>query len=1138
MRLLATASVCFLLLAPTRSSSAQADTSRKSNKPDLPLVSDRAIDIDTDEGTWLSLDVSPDGQTIVFDLLGDLYTLPIAGGAATQLTNGMAYDAQPRFSPDGKSVVFTSDRDGGENVWTIDLATKKTKAITKGKTTGRYRSPEWLPDGQYIVVSRSAPSIGVSKLWMYHKDGGGGYQLIKDPQPLAGAQPLTTLGAAFGKDPRYIWYAQRAGAWEYNAALPQFAIYTLDRRTGRREMRANVYGSAFRPALSSDGKYLVYATRYENNTGLRIRNLDTMEEKWLAYPVQRDDQESVASLDAYPGFSFTPDNRAIVVSYGGKIWRVPVDGSAATNIPFRVNTKLALGPLVRFTYPMSDSAEFIVHQIRDAVPSPDERKLAFVAMDQLYVMDYPSGTPRRITDLEGNEAEPAWSPDGQWLAYVLWTKTGGALYKVRVAPAIGRPQLLTQANAYYEDPVWSPDGSRIVLARRPQQSVRDFGGFAGGTEIVWVPAAGGNATVIAAAQGRGSPHFVSSDTGRVYLFSGNEGIVSIRWDGSDPIVHLKVTGLRTPDAEQPANALWAKMAPAGDRALVQVSNDLYVISVPQIGTAPTVNMSNPENAEVPTRRITDVGGQFPVWSADGRHVHYSIGHSHFVYDLDRARVVDDSIAATAAARDSTAGPDSTQRDSVGRRPQGPAANPKGYQATETKIIMRARRDIPSSTAVLRGARVITMRGAGAHAPGQTPASDVIANADVVVRNDRIVAVGPAGSVQVPQGARVIDVAGKTIVPGFVDTHAHPDILRDQHQQPASYLANLAYGVTTIRDPQTGTTDVLSYEDEVLSGKFVGPRIYSTGPGLFGPTYFAVLGDDIKDLDHARRLMRRYSEYYDTKTLKMYITGNRQQRQWIIQAAKEQRIMSTTEGALDQRYDMTLTIDGYPGLEHSLPITPLYKDVVTLVAQSGITYTPTLIVAYGGPWAENYWYEHMPVYSDAKVQRFTPYEELAEKSRRRMRGQRGSGNSGGWFMDEEYNFPMIARAANDIVKAGGRIGVGSHGQLNGLGYHWELWSFAMGGMSPMDVLRSATILGAEGLGLQTDVGSVEVGKMADLVVLDANPLDNIRNTNTVRYVMKNGRLYDGGTLDEVYPRQQKMEPVPGRPERPNVKAGLP
>jgi hypothetical protein len=392
-------------------------------------------------------------------------------------------------------------------------------------------------------------------------------------------------------------------------------------------------------------------------------------------------------------------------------------------------------------------------------------------------------------------------------------------------------------------------------------------------------------------------------------------------------------------------------------------------------------------------------------------------------------------------------------------------------------------------------------------------------------------------VQVPAGAREFDVRGKTIVPGFIDAHAHLGLRQGIHQQPWSYLANLAYGVTTTRDPQTGSTDVLSYEDAVTAGTAIGPRIYSTGPGVFNPTYFAALADEIRDLEHARRVMRRYSQYYDTKTLKMYIAGNRQQRQWILMAAKEQQIMPTTEGALDFRYDMTMAIDAYPGQEHSLPLFPIYKDVVGLFAASGTVYTPTLLVAYGGPWGENFWYETERVYDDPKLRRFTPYEELAGKSRRRVRSAFGGGNAGGWFMRDEHVFDKHAKGAADIVKAGGRVGVGSHGQLQGLGYHWELWSVASGGMSNMDALRTATIFGADAIGLGLDLGSLEVGKLADFVVLDANPLENIRNTNTVRMVMKNGRLYDGNTLDEIYPRQRKTEPVLGTPERPRAAAGI-
>ncbi len=417
---------------------------------------------------------------------------------------------------------------------------------------------------------------------------------------------------------------------------------------------------------------------------------------------------------------------------------------------------------------------------------------------------------------------------------------------------------------------------------------------------------------------------------------------------------------------------------------------------------------------------------------------------------------------------------------------------KGVEAFE--VALEFPRHTPQGVIVFRGATVITMKG-----------DEVIANADLVVKNNRIEAVGARGKVAIPAGAKIMDVKGMTIVPGFVDTHAHYEMRTEGVLESPnwSYLANVAYGVTSGLDVQTSTNDYLMYTDMVEAGMMIGPRSNSTGPGVFG-------GTDFQTAEAAKFYLEKYKKYYRNNNIKSYVAGNRKQREFVVMAAKELELTVTTEGALDLKLDMTHALDGMGGNEHSLPIVPLYKDVVQLFAQSKTSYTPTLLVLYGGPWAENLYYETTEVHDDAKLNRFTPHNSIDDKTKRRP-----------WFRRDEHSFDKTAASAAKIQRSGGLIGVGGHGQLQGLGYHWEMWSLASGGMTPREVLKAATIDGAEIIGLKQDLGSIEPGKMADLLFLAKNPLDDIKNTNTIKWVMKNGELFVGDTLDQVWPVEKKL-----------------
>lgn len=1145
----------------------------------LPLEATRNLNFTVEKATWLSLDVSPDGGTLVLEILGDLYLLPIAGGQAQPITQGMAYDTQPRFSPDGGHIAFVSDRDGQTALWTVDAQGENAKKIASGGDRADFASPAWSPDGRHIVVSKTSWGLRTFELWAYHVDGGTGVRITR-AAPGGGYTPSdqrrNALGAVYSPDGRYLYFAGKSGGFGYNLTFPQWQIVRRDLRDGVNDVITEAQGSAMRPLLSPAGDKLVYGTRYEQHTGLRLRDLATGKDEWLAYPVQRDEQESRYTRDLLPGYAFTPDGAAVIFTAEGGIRRVSLATREVSDIPFQAPVDLELGPNLYFPYRVG-LGPVKARLLEAPAISPDGGRVAFSAFTQVYVHDLAGGEPKAITHAGMRGFHPAWSPDGRHIAFVSWNTRGGHLWRMR-ADGRGEPRRLTEHPAFYSDPAWSPDGERIVALRAASYDrlyrEHDFGAPVG-SDLVWVPATGGAASVIMPSRGYGVPHF-GPEPDRVYVYAwggpfnsgGASGLMSLRFDGTDRRWLLYAQGPGIYYAEESVDAEDMRIAPDGAHALIRHANQLYLARLlsPHIDEL-TIDVGD---SSLPLARLTDIGVDFFGWAENGAEVFWSTGHrlhrravedvSFGDEDTDQKDAEGENGAGDEEAADpgppdeGSRGDGSADKDQAGDGPDGAevdgqdadaqddeqdadgedsqieAGGEKGEgqdaetqagdgeadeQDAETQngdaeadeplleehesvrsvtVEVYRPRYRPQGQVALSGARILTMARSAA------PIEDGV----VLIEGDRISAVGARGDVVIPENATVIDVAGKTIAPGFVDTHAHfRPLRRVLDTANATFLANLAYGVTTGLDVQPSTTDILAYEDLIDAGLMTGPRALSTGPGIFN-------NNEFRSARHAEAVLRRYRDHYQVHNLKAYISGSRKQRQWLAQAARRLELMPTTEGALDMKLNMTHAIDGFSGNEHNFPVVDLHEDTVQLVAGSGMSYTPTLLVSYGGPWAENYFYTRESPHDDAKLRRFTPLPQLASRTLRRQ-----------WFHEREYHFSQVAAQAAKIIRAGGRVGVGAHGQLQGLGYHWELWALASGGLTNQEALTAATRHGAEIIGIAQDIGTLAAGKLADLVVLNKNPLTDIRNTTDLAFVVKGGEVFDAATLDKVWPERAPL-----------------
>ena len=1016
------------------------------NNPGTPS---KEVAFTVKEGTWMNVDVSPDGTLIAFDLLGDIYTIPVNGGAATALRQNLAMEVQPRFSPDGKKILFTSDAGGGDNEWVMDKDGSNARQITK-ENFRLLNNGVWSPDGQYIIARKhftSGRSLGAGELWMYHINGGDGLQLTprKNDQ-----QDLNEPSAS--ADGRYIYYSEDmypGGYFQYNKDPNNqvFVIKRFDREKGTIEVVTGGPGGAARPQISHDGKTLAFVKRVRTKSVLYLRNLETGEEWPLYDQLSKDQQEAWTIFGIYTGFSWMPDDKNIVIWSGGKILKIAADGTnAATEIPFVCQVKKRITDAVRFKQDINPD-EFNVNVIRNTVTSPDGKFIVFNALGHLWKKVLSNGKPERLTTVTDQESEPAFSVDGKSLVYVTWNDTAkGAIFQLDLGAVAAAPVKLTSSKAIYRTPSFSPDGKKIVYYKEEGDNV--MGITFNVNPGIYVMDADGSHVAFVSNKGDAPRFNLKGD--RIYYQAGNS-FGSCKTDGSDDKLVFKST-----------YGSQFTVSPDGNWVSFIDLHEVYVAAFPHTGK--TIELTA-TTTSYPVKIVSRDAGISLHWSADSRQLHYTLGDQYYSINLDDRF---DFIAG--------------KPDSLFKTPE------KGIA-----VGLKAKADKPVGSIAFTNARIITMNG-----------DEVIENGTLLVESNLIKAVGSTGSVKIPAGTKEIDCKGKTIMPGLVDAHAHVNHFRSglTPQKHWPYYTNLAYGVTTSHDPSANSEMVFAQSEMVKSGEMVGPRIFSTGTVLYGADgdFKAV----INSIEDARSALRR-TKAYGAFSVKSYNQPRREQRQMVIQAARELGMEVVPEGGSFFYHNLSMILDGHTTIEHNIPVAPLYEDVINLWKNSKTAYTPTLIVCYGAPNAEYYWYQHTNVWENEKLLRFTPRSVIDTRSRFRT-----------MLPEEEYEngHILVSKSLKKLSDPGVKINMGAHGQIQGIGAHWEIWSMKQGGMTNLEALRTATLNPAQSLGLDNWIGSLQAGKLADIIVMDKNPLESIYNTESIIYTMVNGRLYDASQMNEI------------------------
>ncbi|MEZ4910225.1 MAG: amidohydrolase family protein [Saprospiraceae bacterium] len=1005
--------------------------------------------IKTSEGTWMNVDVSPDGKTIVFDLLGDIFVMPISGGKAQILRSGLAWEVQPRWSPDGKQILYTSDAGGGDNIWKMDSDGKNATQITK-ESFRLLNNAVWMPDGQYFVARKhftSTRSLGAGEMWMYHISGGEGIQLTKrknDQQDVN--EP------AISPDGKSLFYSEDVypgGYFQYNKDPNNeiFAIFKYDFAKGETK---KVIGSACRPQVSNKGDKIAYVRRDRTKSILFVEDLKTGR-AWPIYDdLSKDQQEAWTVFGVYTGFDWMPDDAEIVIWSKGKIKRINVTTGNAVDIPFEVDVPHKFMETVQFKND-AYTDKFDVKVLRNLVTSPNGKTLVFSALGHLYVSEN-DGAPRRLTDEDDFESEPAFSPDGKSIVFVTWNDED--LGKIKLFDITTKNiSTLSREKGIYRTPKFAPDGKEIVYRKESGNGHQGY--MYGADSGIFTQKLSDTTATFLISNGE-NPQY-SSDGQYVYFTTGGFLFGSLT-------KALKRVHLQKQSEDILFNTKYTTnfvVSPDDKWVAFTELYKVYVAAMPHIGQA--IGLSATTKA-FPVSLVAKDAGLNLHWSADSKTLHWTLGNRYFSESLqDRFTFLNSGMDTLPPL------------DSIGR---------------EIKLTVKS--DVPSNIFALVGGNILTMEN-----------ENTIENGLIVTDGNKLRYVGKFDATKIPANAKKIDITGKTVMPGLVDVHAHLGAFRDgiSPQKHWQYFANLAYGVTTTHDPSVNSEITFAQSEMVKAGSMIGPRIFSTGTILYGAD-----GDfkaDINSLEDAKSAIRR-TKAFGAFSVKSYNQPRREQRQQVIEAARQLGILVVPEGGSFFYHNLSMVADGHSSVEHNIPVAPLYSDVLQFWSKTKTSNTPTLIVNYGGINGEYYWYQHTNVWEKERLLKFTPRSVVDSRARHRT-----------MVPEDDYKMGHIltSQSCKKLNDAGVNINLGAHGQLQGLGAHWELWMLQQGGMTNFEALKSATVNGAELLGMSHQIGTLTKGKLADLIVIDGNPLTDIKVSENVVFTMINGRLFHSATMTE-------------------------